>query len=77
MSFECGKPFPYVHDFGFRKTEYEFATIYIKGQSFMLHQIRKMIGMTLTILRGFQNKSDITRSFESLRVITFSLFLIK
>lgn len=34
----------------------------------MMHQIRKMIGMTLTILRGFQNKSDITRSFESLRV---------
>ncbi|KAE9555923.1 hypothetical protein FO519_000903 [Halicephalobus sp. NKZ332] len=68
ISFECSKPFSYTHDFGFKTTEFEFATIYIKGQSFMLHQIRKMIGMTLTILRGFQNKSDITRSFESTRM---------
>uniref|UniRef100_A0A7E4VC99 Pseudouridylate synthase 1 homolog n=1 Tax=Panagrellus redivivus TaxID=6233 RepID=A0A7E4VC99_PANRE len=68
VSFECGKPFTYTHDIGLKKTEYEFATIYIKGQSFMLHQIRKMIGMTLTILRGFQHKSDLTRSFESQRM---------
>uniref|UniRef100_A0A914PSE6 tRNA pseudouridine synthase n=1 Tax=Panagrolaimus davidi TaxID=227884 RepID=A0A914PSE6_9BILA len=31
-----------------------------------MHQIRKMLGMSLTVLRGFQNKSDITRSFEKL-----------
>jgi tRNA pseudouridine38-40 synthase len=68
ISFECGEPFTYVHDYGYKKTEYEFATIYIKGQSFMLHQIRKMIGMSLTILREFLNKSDIARSFESLTV---------
>uniref|UniRef100_A0AC34F0A0 Pseudouridine synthase I TruA alpha/beta domain-containing protein n=1 Tax=Panagrolaimus sp. ES5 TaxID=591445 RepID=A0AC34F0A0_9BILA len=68
ISFECGEPFSYVHDYGYKKIEYEFATIYIQGQSFMLHQIRKMIGMTLTVLRGFQNKSDVTRSFEKLRM---------
>uniref|UniRef100_A0AC34Q502 Pseudouridine synthase I TruA alpha/beta domain-containing protein n=1 Tax=Panagrolaimus sp. JU765 TaxID=591449 RepID=A0AC34Q502_9BILA len=68
IDFTCSEPFLYTHDFGFRQTEFEFATIYIKGQSFMMHQIRKMIGMTLTILRGFQNKSDVARSFESARM---------
>lgn len=26
---------------------WEFATVHIKGQSFMMHQIRKMIGMCM------------------------------
>ena len=34
--FQCGKPF--VRD------NCEFCVISLKGQSFMLHQIRKMIG---------------------------------
>lgn len=74
IDFKCSEPFIYTHDFGYKKADYEFATIYIKGQSFMLHQIRKMIGMTLTILRGFQQKSDITRSFESIRVSWYNKF---
>ena len=35
------------------KDGYEFAVIKVKGQSFMLHQIRKMIGLIIAIVRGF------------------------
>ena len=44
MSFEMGEPF--------ESQGLEFAVIKIKGQSFMLHQIRKMIGMTIAVVRS-------------------------
>lgn len=47
ISFECSKPF--------MKDGYEYAVIKVRGQSFMLHQIRKMIGMVIAIVRGFAN----------------------
>uniref|UniRef100_A0A914UZ24 Pseudouridine synthase I TruA alpha/beta domain-containing protein n=1 Tax=Plectus sambesii TaxID=2011161 RepID=A0A914UZ24_9BILA len=65
ISFECGKPFVYhdaVHG------EVEFATIQIRGASFMLHQIRKMIGMVIAIMRGLANKSVIQKTWEEKRV---------
>lgn len=41
---QCGEPF--VLD------DVEFARITVKGQSFMMHQIRKMIGLTLPVIRN-------------------------
>ena len=40
LKIQCGKPF--------EEDGREFITIAVKGQSFMLHQIRKMIGELLT-----------------------------
>lgn len=45
MEFEAEKPI--VHN------GLEFLTITIKGQSFMMHHIRKMIGLSIAIVRGF------------------------
>ena len=44
MEFEAGKPF--------EKLGLEWSVIRVKGQSFMLHQIRKMIGLAVGIARG-------------------------
>lgn len=51
MKFKCGKPF--------EESGKEFITISVKGQSFMLHQIRKMIGLVLAIVRGVAPVSTI------------------
>ncbi|KAL9982589.1 hypothetical protein ACROYT_G004651 [Oculina patagonica] len=51
MKFKCGKPF--------EEDGKEFITIAVKGQSFMLHQIRKMIGLALAIVRGVAPLSTI------------------
>ncbi|TKR92090.1 hypothetical protein L596_006806 [Steinernema carpocapsae] len=66
ISFKCGEPFLCKNEETGK--ECEFITINIRGQSFMLHQIRKMIGMTIAIARGYTYRSDITRSFESQRM---------
>ena len=44
----------------------EFAVIKIKGQSFMLHQIRKMIGMTIAVVRGQCPMETIGEFYHSL-----------
>lgn len=61
VSLEIGSPF-IVRDV------YEFATIKIKGQSFMLHQIRKMIGLMLAIVRGLTPKDTITKAFQQEKI---------
>ncbi|KAI9558418.1 hypothetical protein GHT06_015200 [Daphnia sinensis] len=48
--------------------EAEFVKITIKGQSFMLHQIRKMIGLTIAIMRGYTSKEILEKAFKMERV---------
>lgn len=58
--FECGQPYM-VNDV-------EFATILVKGQSFMLHQIRKMVGLTLAVVREITTEDTILEAFKELRI---------
>ncbi|XP_022662759.1 tRNA pseudouridine synthase A, mitochondrial-like [Varroa destructor] len=52
---ECSQPF-LVDNF-------EYVQIRVKGQSFMLHQIRKMIGLVIAIMRGNTEDSIIKRAW--------------
>ncbi|KAI4491870.1 hypothetical protein M0804_003262 [Polistes exclamans] len=42
----------------------EFAIIEIKGQSFMLHQIRKMISMVIAYLRNMATEDSLQQAFK-------------
>lgn len=62
VSFECGEPFVEpTHGI-------ELVVLKVKGQSFMLHQIRKMIGMALAVLRGHTGAETIERAFGEPRI---------
>jgi tRNA pseudouridine38-40 synthase len=50
------------------KEGYEFAVIKIKGQSFMLHQIRKMVGTVIAIVRGYAGEDLIELTRTAFRV---------
>lgn len=63
MSFECQNPF--IPD----NTEVEFARLKITGQSFMMHQIRKMVGLVIAIMQGFVDFEIINRAIEKERMI--------
>ncbi|GMR41075.1 hypothetical protein PMAYCL1PPCAC_11270, partial [Pristionchus mayeri] len=63
VSFEVGRPFIFKDDV--RNEEMEFVTCTVKGASFMLHQIRKMIGMAISIVREMQHPSALEKSFHS------------
>lgn len=60
ISFSCESPF--------MVDDVEFCTIVVKGQSFMMHQIRKMIGLTLAVVRGVTNIDTIMKAFEKERI---------
>uniref|UniRef100_A0A1I7W1Z0 Pseudouridylate synthase 1 homolog n=1 Tax=Loa loa TaxID=7209 RepID=A0A1I7W1Z0_LOALO len=68
----------YIHDFKCGPTQLvedkvrggmvEFISLYVTGQSFMLHQIRKMIGMTVATFRGLCGKTELENTFRSERM---------
>ncbi|RZF40218.1 hypothetical protein LSTR_LSTR011992 [Laodelphax striatellus] len=43
----------------------EFTTIYVRGQSFMLHQIRKMVGLAIAIARGLASIDTIKKAYDA------------
>ncbi|CAG9856803.1 unnamed protein product [Phyllotreta striolata] len=47
----------------------EFAILKVHGQSFMLHQIRKMIGGILAVVRGLATEDLLPNSFKSEKVV--------
>lgn len=60
ISFQCEPPF--------MVDDVEFCTIIVKGQSFMMHQIRKMIGLTIAVIREIAPVETIPKSFEKTRL---------
>ncbi|XP_074868959.1 pseudouridylate synthase 1 homolog isoform X2 [Carettochelys insculpta] len=46
----------------------EFAVIKVKGQSFMMHQIRKMIGLVIAVMKGYAPESIMERSWGEEKV---------
>ncbi|KAL8601279.1 hypothetical protein ACOMHN_003223 [Nucella lapillus] len=60
MSFQSGEPF--VRD------GMEFVILTVNGQSFMLHHIRKMIGLMIAIVRGYCGLDALTKSWGPLKM---------
>ncbi|KAJ0172077.1 hypothetical protein K1T71_012050 [Dendrolimus kikuchii] len=63
----------YMMSFGIEKVfvqnDMEFAVLLVKGQSFMLHQIRKMVGLAVAIIRGHTDTSIIDKAFSKEKVM--------
>lgn len=53
----------------FVHSDMEFAVLLVKGQSFMLHQIRKMVGLMIAVLRGMADASIVDRAFGKEKVM--------
>lgn len=60
MSLTCEQPFV--------NGDSEYVAIVINGQSFMLHQIRKMIGLAMAVARGYCDDTVFERVFQLLKV---------
>ncbi|KAM7369148.1 hypothetical protein PAMP_013441 [Pampus punctatissimus] len=60
IEMSCGEPFI--------RSNTEFAVITVRGQSFMLHQIRKMIGLVIAVIKGYVNEEVIERSWGQEKV---------
>lgn len=60
MEMYCEEPF--VRD------GLELAVIKVKGQSFMMHQIRKMIGLVIAVLKGYASEAILEQSWGEEKV---------
>ncbi|XP_058473428.1 tRNA pseudouridine synthase A [Solea solea] len=60
MEMSCGEPFICDNS--------QFSVITVRGQSFMLHQIRKMIGLVIAVMKGYVNEEVIERSWGQEKV---------
>jgi tRNA pseudouridine38-40 synthase len=55
----CTEPF-----YPCNQSKLEFVLVRVKGQSFMMHQIRKMIGLAIAVVKGFATEEHIKKSME-------------
>lgn len=60
MTFEVEEPF--------LSKGLEFSVLRVKGQSFMLHQIRKMVGLTIAVARGHTPLDTVHRAWKTERL---------
>ncbi|KAJ3331042.1 tRNA pseudouridine synthase 1 [Blyttiomyces sp. JEL0837] len=59
-SFECSEPFV--------REEIEWVTLTVHGQAFMLHQIRKMVGLAIMMLRTKTPLTLVRKTFDRLKL---------
>lgn len=60
MDMYCEEPFV--------REGWEFVVIKVKGQSFMMHQIRKMIGLVVAVVKGYASEDILERSWGQEKV---------
>jgi len=60
MEFAAGEPF--------ERMGIEWSVVKVKGQSFMLHQIRKMIGLGISIVRGHTGMKTLEEAWGMNRI---------
>lgn len=69
--------FRYITDFKFLDTfvvnEIEYSRICVSGQSFIFNQIRKMLGLTILIMRGLVPQDIQPRALDSSRMVIVPL----
>ncbi|KAI3661955.1 hypothetical protein MP638_005996 [Amoeboaphelidium occidentale] len=58
----------FCHEAPFVRGGREWISLRIKGQSFMLHQIRKMVGMIILLMRVGLDASFVKKTFENVRL---------
>ena len=50
----------------------QWLKLRVLGQSFLLHHIRKMVAVTVEVVRGRLSKADVNRAFGQEKVTTHS-----